>query len=258
MEPTETDMFQRGRYSPVFNRLGRHASRALAVLLLCAAGAAGQEPLPAEPQTGLSMPISAALSAAMGDAPAVRRLTLAQAQQIAAAPDSQLARLGELQVEAARQHRRGVQSLYFPNVSTQFEGLHFTEPMGQILTLQRPFVGSFLSVPINVFNQSQIVVNLSVVQPLTQVFAVKQLVRIARADENIVRAKAGLPIIEIARRIEQNYFDLLIAERELAGLGAEVKKARARWVTVSDTATPGGVTASLLEASRAETAMTLA
>src|SRR5262249_21670519 len=55
------------------------------------------------------------------DLPAdVRRITLADAQQLAQAASDPLVRLGQLQVEAARQHRRGVTSMYFPSVATQF------------------------------------------------------------------------------------------------------------------------------------------
>jgi hypothetical protein len=100
-------------------------------------------------------------------------------------------RLAQLQVDAAEQHRLGVKALYFPNIGGQFEGLHFNKAPGELLTLQRPLAGTVLSVPVNIIEQSQFAVNFSVVQPITPIFAVRQLVKIARADENIARAKAG-------------------------------------------------------------------
>ncbi len=49
------------------------------------------------------------------DAPAgVRRITFEQAQQLSTAASDPLVRLGQLQVEVAKQHRLGVQSLYIP------------------------------------------------------------------------------------------------------------------------------------------------
>src|SRR5215510_2128399 len=73
-----------------------------------------------------------------GDMPAdVVRLSLNDAQQRAQVASAPLVRLGELQVEAARQHRLGVKSMYFPNVSTQFINLHFNDPLGQVLTVRR-------------------------------------------------------------------------------------------------------------------------
>jgi outer membrane protein len=160
----------------------------------------------------------------------VRRITLQQAQQLAATASNPLERLGELQVEAARQHRLGVKSLYFPNVSTQFVNIHFNDPLGQVLTVRRPLVGQFVSVPVNVFQQDQTVVNVLAAQPITPLLSVRQLVKIARADENVARAKAGLPVTELAGRIENNYFDLLIAQRELLSARADAKRIQARSV----------------------------
>jgi outer membrane protein TolC len=160
----------------------------------------------------------------------VRRITLQQAQQLAATASNPLARLGELQVEAARQHRLGVKSLYFPNVSTQFVNIHFNDPLGQVLTVRRPLVGQFVSVPVNVFQQDQTVVNVLAAQPITPLLSVRQLVKIARADENVARAKAGLPVTELAGRVENNYFDLLIAQRELLSARADAKRIQARSV----------------------------
>ena len=49
-----------------------------------------------------------------------------------------LKRLGELQVEAARQHRLGVRSLYFPSVATQFLNLHLSEQSRPAADLSAP------------------------------------------------------------------------------------------------------------------------
>jgi outer membrane protein len=175
----------------------------------------------------------------------VRRITLQQAQQLAATASNPLVRLGELQVEAARQHRLGVKSLYFPNVSTQFLNIHFNDPLGEVLTVRRPLVGQFASVPVNVFQQDQTVVNVLAAQPITPLLSVHQLVKIARADENVARAKAGLPVTELAGRVENNYFDLLIAQRELLGAGADAKRIQARSVAA--------VTAGVVRASDQQT-----
>jgi hypothetical protein len=65
----------------------------------------------------------------------VLRLTLDQAQQAAGAASNPLVRLGQLQVEAAKQHRLSVQAQYFPNLSSSYTGLHFNKEPGQVLTL---------------------------------------------------------------------------------------------------------------------------
>ena len=123
-----------------------------------------------------------------------RRITLADAQQLAQAATDPLVRLGRLQVEAAEEHRKGVRSMYFPSVSTQFFAVHFTQEPGELLTFQRPVTGALISVPIAVFFQNQNVFNVVATQPITQLLSIRQLVKIARADENIARAKAGMPM----------------------------------------------------------------
>jgi outer membrane protein TolC len=163
------------------------------------------------------------------------RLTLDEAQQQAAGPASNpLVRLGELSVEAARQHRQGVQGLYYPNVSTIFVNLHINKATGQVLSLSR--LGA--SVPVNIFGKDSTIFSAMVTQPLTPLFSVHQLVKIARADENIAKAKAGMPVAETAMKIEKNFFDLLVAQMELTSAEADAKKIQAKWLTASNSGTP--------------------
>ena len=86
----------------------------------------------------------------------------------------------------------------------------------------------------NIFNKDQTVVNLSAVQPVTPIFAIRQLVKIARADENIARAKAGMPVAETASRVERIYYELLVAQRELISAEAESKKIQGKWLKASN------------------------
>lgn len=264
-------MFQRRDFSHPIQAGGRGLSTALAAWLLFVGVAAAQDsrsaaskpasPIPAATPTPLNLvftlpssveqpdaqPTSVvpggkvgrlALPRYVADLPAsVRRITLQQAQQMAAAATNPLERLGQLQVEAAEQHRLGVKSNYYPNIATQAYGLRLSTFPGDALTVQRPLAGTFVSVPVNIIEQSQFAVNVAAVQPITPVFAVRQLVKIARADENIARAKAGMPVTEQASIVEKSYFDLLIAERELISAGSEARKVQAKWVAVSDSGT---------------------
>jgi outer membrane protein TolC len=162
----------------------------------------------------------------------VLTLTLDQAQQAAGEASNPLVRLGQLQVEAAKQHRLGVQGQYFPNLSSSYTGLHFNKHPGQVLTLQGPLGGTH-QVSVNILNKDENVVNLLGVQPITPLFSIYQLARIARADENIARAKAGMPVTETASKVEKNFFELLVAQRELISARADAKKIQARWLTSS-------------------------
>jgi outer membrane protein TolC len=174
-------------------------------------------------------------TAKAGDAPvSVRRITLDEAQQLAGGASNPLVRLGQLSVEVAKQHRLGVQGLYFPNVSTQFANLHLNKATGQVLTV--PHLG--VAIPVNIFGKNQTDFNVAAVQPVTPLFSVYQLVKIARADENIAKAKAGMPVAEVAMKVEKNYFDLLVAQRELTSAEADAKKIQAKWMTASNSVTP--------------------
>jgi outer membrane protein TolC len=195
-----------------------------------------------------------AATALTPDPDGVLRLTLDDAQQQAAGGASNpMVRLGQLSVEAAKQHRQGVEGLYYPNISTQFANFHLNKQTGQVLSLPR--IG--LSVPVNIFAKDSTIFNAMVAQPLTPLFSVHQLVKIARADENIAKAKAGMPVAETAMKIEKNFFDLLVAQLELASAEADAKQIQAKWLTASNSGTPSFSTAQQRDTLGAEKAVLL-
>ena len=220
-------MFERGS-SSVRDTFCRRVPVVLAAILVpVIAAAQGSQPAPN--RNGPSF-----LSIRGDVAGDVRRLTLADAQQLAQAANDPLARLGQLQAEAARQHRLGVTSMYFPSVTTQAFNLHLNETPGQLLSFQRPLTGGLISVPVGVIAKDSTTVNVVATQPITQLFAVQQLVKIAQADENIARAKAGMAVTTITRQVEKNFFDLLVAERELAAVASDTRTVKTSWATVGD------------------------
>jgi outer membrane protein len=184
----------------------------------------------------------------------IRRITLEQVKNAVDPVASQLARMGQLSIEAARQHRLGVQADYFPKFGATFVNVHFSEFMGQFLTLRRPRVpGPLVTVPITIFGQDQTVAALTFVQPITPLFIVHQAVRVARADERIAQAKAGVPVTkrEHDTRIDQTYFQLLIAQRMLTSAEMKLKKSMAGPLyaaTSSEVVRPAGEAPELLEA----------
>jgi len=162
-------------------------------------------------------------------------------------------RLGQLSVEAAKQHRQGVQGLYYPNVSTLLENLHLNKQTGQVLSLPR--FGA--AVPVNIFHKDNTIFSVMAAQPVTPLFSVYQLVKIARADENIAKAKAGMPVAETAIKVEKNFFDLLVAQRELTSAEADAKKIQAKWLTASNSGKPFVSTAQETDMLGAEKAVLL-
>lgn len=148
----------------------------------------------------------------------IRRITLEQVKQQAVDPAaSPFARLGQLSIEAARQHRLGVQADYFPKFGATVANLHFSEFLGQVLSVRRPIAGSTLQVPLPLFSQNMTIAAVTFVQPITPLFKVHQAVQVARADERIAMAKAGALVAkhEPETQLEETYFRLLIAQREL-------------------------------------------
>jgi hypothetical protein len=154
-----------------------------------------------------------------------RRVTLEQVkQQSANRVVGPLALMSHLSVEAAKQHRLGVQADYFPKFGATFVNLHFTDFLGQVLRfdrspLRRLIPGTMTPLPVDVaiLNKDQTIAALTFVQPITPLLEVRQAVRIARADERIAMAKAAATISKNMRdtQVEQTYFELLIAQRRL-------------------------------------------
>lgn len=149
----------------------------------------------------------------------VRRITLEQVKQsVDPSVSNPFTRLGQFSIEAAKQHRLGVQADYYPKFGAVFYNLHFTDFLGQLVTIRRPFVGGpLLQVPVPIFGKDQTFAALTFTQPITPLFTVYQAVKIARADERIAIAKATTPVAKSARQseLEETYFKLLIAKRRL-------------------------------------------
>ena len=162
----------------------------------------------------------------------ILRITLDEAEARAVGASSPLVHLGELQVEAAKQHRLGVEAMYFPILGSQFDNLHFNKTPGKVLAFQGP-LGNQRQVAVNIFEKNETVVNLSAVQPITPLMAIHQLAKVARADETIARAKAGMPVAEMASMVEKHYYELLVAQRELISAEADAKKLQDKWLTAS-------------------------
>jgi len=186
----------------------------------------------------------------------VRLITLEEAQQMAAGANDPLLHLAQLQAQAAKEHRLGVEGEYFPLISSQFVNQHFNQHPGEVFTLQGP-LGNQHSVATNIVTKDETVVNVAAVQPVTELFAIRQLVVIARADENIARAKAGMSVLETSNNVEKNYYGLLVAERELTSAKAEARKIQSKWLVASNSETSNISKEQEMDMIRAEKAIAL-
>jgi outer membrane protein TolC len=167
-----------------------------------------------------------------------RRLTLAQAQQQAQATDAAnpMAHIAALGAEAAKQHRLGAESDYFPKISSTLTNFHFNKFMGQTIEFQRPINGGTVTAGLPLAGKDQTLIALSAAQPLTPLLKLHEVVNIARADERLARAKAGMPI-ETAANVEKDYYALLVAERELVVAKSAAQAIQAKTLLASTTPT---------------------
>jgi outer membrane protein TolC len=164
--------------------------------------------------------------------PGVRRITLDDAQaQAVASTMKNLARLG---IDAAKYHRQAVQADYFPKLDASFLNLHYNKFLGQTIQLFRR------DAEIPLFGKNWTAVSLTVIQPVTQLLQVHQAVNVARADEEIAKAKAAGMTSQIAMNIEHAYFALLIAQRQQTVAETKVKMLESGSQLASTIAMPVG------------------
>src|SRR5204863_3154953 len=95
-------------------------------------------PKPVKPPTIVARRQSAELptvnSRATSSVGAVRTITLEEAQQ-AASGQNPIVRLGQLQVEVAKQNRQVFEASYYPQISSTFLNMHFNKFMGEEIQL---------------------------------------------------------------------------------------------------------------------------
>jgi hypothetical protein len=210
--------------------IARNSFAVIAIVVLTVMIAAAQNP-PAQVRSTIAAGFAGDRDSAEGQpgrSGRPRRITIEQVKQSANRMASPLAYLSHLSVEAAKQHRLGVQADYFPKFGATFVNLHFTDFLGEIVEVRRPFMGTVTQVPVQIINQNQTFAALSFVQPITPLFEVRQAVRIARADERIAMAKAAASVSKRARdtEIEETYFKLLIAQRQLTSAEWKLRSGR--------------------------------
>ena len=162
-----------------------------------------------------------------------RIITLQEAQQKAAPANNPMVRLGQLQVEVAKQTRLGTESSFFPQIGSIFENLHFNKFMGKELLIQRPLAGTTTTVGLPLLGKDETVVAVTATQPITPLFQLKELYKINLADERIARAKAGMPVSETASKVEKAYYELLVAQRQLAFTRAKAIETGNKWLVAS-------------------------
>jgi outer membrane protein TolC len=162
----------------------------------------------------------------------VRRLTLHEAVQMAL-KQNHMVRISELKIEE-KQHAKDVaRSAYFPTISNQSTVLHLTDT--QFIQIATGSLGAVNGTPIptqaatlNQGGRTLITSGTGLVQPLTQLFTkIKPENDIARAELDASRANATQTENEIALKVHQIYYSVLIAQLHQSASEARIKATEA-------------------------------
>lgn len=157
-----------------------------------------------------------AVVAQPSEPPAPRRITLSEAVDLALA-HNHVVRLARLSVEEKEHAKDVAKSGYFPQVRNDTTLVHLTDT--QLVEIPAGGLGVVAATPVPprtlILNQgglSTATNGTGIVQPLTQLFRVKAANDVARADAEATRGKTRGVEDEIALRVHQIYYRILIAD----------------------------------------------
>ncbi|HEV3276425.1 MAG TPA: TolC family protein [Terriglobia bacterium] len=161
--------------------------------------------------------IMAVLTGAPVQSAQVKKLTMAEAVELALKQNHNL-KVARFKVQEAQQEKAGAKSQYFPTLSNETNLLHVTElqdidiPAGAFGRI--PEVGP--SPPHDLFiDQGKTTVvgsGTSLTQPITQLIRVHRQNKAAEADVASSRDEARYAEVEVALKVHEMYYNLLVAQ----------------------------------------------
>ena len=168
-----------------------------------------------------------ALAEEGGDKAAARHITLQEAVQLALR-HNHVVRISEFQVEEKKHAKDVARSSYFPTLRN--DSSVFTVTDTQFIAIPAGSLGSPANTPIpgrtEVLNQGGNTFTVSgttLSQPLTQYFKFKPQNAVARADLKASRDQAQQTMNDVALKVHQIYYQLLIAQLHKSATQAKIK-----------------------------------
>lgn len=177
----------------------------------------------------IALALSAALAVAGEPDPASsqRHITLQEAVQLALR-HNHVVRIAELQVEEKRQAKDVARSSYFPTLRNESSAIKLTDT--QFIAIPAGSLGSPANSPVPsrtaVLNQGAqgfITSGTQLTQPLSQYLKFRPQNDIARAELNATRDQARQTENNIALKVHQIYYQLLIAQLHKSATQARIK-----------------------------------
>lgn len=171
------------------------------------------------------------LAAQESKGPAPRPITLQEAVQLAL-QHNHVVRIAKSQVEEKQHTREIARSGYFPILRNDSTVAHLTDT--EFIAIPGGSLGVVGGVPIpaatTILNQGGLTIvtsGTSLTQPLTQLWRVKSLNDAAAAEVNATRDKAQQTENEIALRVHQIYYRLLILQSHKQAAQAKIRATEA-------------------------------
>jgi outer membrane protein TolC len=178
----------------------------------------------------LALPVFAATVAAAQDTastPAARNITLQEAVQLALR-HNHVVRIAGFQVEEKQHAKDEARSSYFPTLRNDSSVRHLTDT--EFIAIQAGSLGSPANTAIPgrtvVLNQgakTSVTSGTELTQPLTQYFKFKPQNDIARAELNSTRDQARQTENDVALKVHQIYYQLLIAQLHQSAILSRIK-----------------------------------
>ena len=163
--------------------------------------------------------------------PSPRHVTLQEAVQLAV-KHNHVVRIAGFQVQEKQHAKEAARSSYFPNVTN--ESRIFTVTDTQFIQIAEGSLGRVAGTPIpaqsatlNQGGKTFVISGTELSQPLTQLFTrVKPSNEIAREDLNATRANEQETVNEIALRVHQIYYQILVTQLHRRATEARIRAAQ--------------------------------
>jgi outer membrane protein TolC len=162
-----------------------------------------------------------------------RRLTLAEAVQLALSQNREL-KIARLKIAENEQKKAGDKASYFPEIKNESTFLHTTSmenieiPRGAFGPVANGGLVPSQDILIDQGNQTFVTSGTTLAQPLTQLIRIRQANRIAAAEIATSRDELQKAENEVAVRVHQLYFGILVARLQKRAADQETASAEIR------------------------------
>ena len=175
----------------------------------------------------ITLPGSIAFAQQTDSAAAPRKITLHEAVQLAL-QHNHVVRINQYKVEEKQEAKRASKSEYFPSIRNDSSFLHLTDT--QLIEIYAGGLGSAAGTPIppanSIINQGGRDLTTSgtqLTQPLTTLLKIRRANDIAEADLKASRSSAQQTENDVALKIHQIYYRILIEQVHRAATEARIK-----------------------------------